>query len=212
MFAVNVTFVPAQIEVPVFALMLIVGVTMGLTVMTMLLLVSVVGTAQVAALVNSQVMTSPLLSELLTSVGELVPVGTPLIFQTKPGLPPPLVTLAVKVTVVPTQMEFPGLLLMEIVGVTVGVTVMEMLLLVTDKGDAHPELLCSSQVTISPGFRPVVVKVEELAPIGEPLTFQMNVGVVPPLVMEAVKVAGCPAQIVLLGVEMTMVGLVGTAH
>ena len=54
MLAVNVTLSPAQIVVPGLALMLMVGVVVGFTVITNELLVAVAGEAQLRLLVISQ--------------------------------------------------------------------------------------------------------------------------------------------------------------
>ena len=58
--ALKVTEVPAQITLPGFTDILMVGVTEGFTVIVMLLLVTVVGLAQDKLLVYTQVTTSPL--------------------------------------------------------------------------------------------------------------------------------------------------------
>ena len=59
--AVKVTEVPAQITFPGLAVIVMVGITEGVTVIVILLLVAVVGFAQVALLVTTQDITSPLL-------------------------------------------------------------------------------------------------------------------------------------------------------
>ena len=71
--AVNVTDVPAQMVLPGFAAIDTEGVSIGLTVIVMPLLVAVAGVAHVALLVNTHVTTSLLLRVVLEYVVLLVP-------------------------------------------------------------------------------------------------------------------------------------------
>lgn len=68
-----------------------------------------------------------------------------------------MVAVAVKVTFVPLHIVFP--LLDEIItdGVTIAFTVMVMLLLVADKGEAHDKLLVITQLIMSLFNRLVIV-------------------------------------------------------
>jgi hypothetical protein len=61
-----------------------------------------------------------------------------------------LVTLAIKVVLVPSQIVVPGFVLMLIVGVTTGFTVIVILLLVAVTGVAQLALLVITQLTTLP--------------------------------------------------------------
>lgn len=76
------TGVPAHITLPGLADILIVGVTDGFTVMVMLLLTNVAGTAHAALVVSVQVTTSVLASVLLVKVALLLPTTLPFTFHT----------------------------------------------------------------------------------------------------------------------------------
>jgi hypothetical protein len=75
------------------------------------------------------------------------------------GLGPPLVTVAVKVTAVPLHIVVPGLAVTTTVGVTLGLTVIVMVLLVAVVGVAHSALLVIVQVILSPLFSVALVNV-----------------------------------------------------
>jgi hypothetical protein len=75
--AVKVTLVPAQIEFPGFAEILIEGTTIGFTVIVMLFDVAVVVLTQGALLVNTQVTICPLVKVVVVNVELLVPAFTP---------------------------------------------------------------------------------------------------------------------------------------
>ena len=79
--AVNVTLVPAQMVVPVLALMDTAGTNTGLTVIVNALDVAVVGLAHVALLVSTQVTICPLVNAALVYVALLVPTLVPLSFH-----------------------------------------------------------------------------------------------------------------------------------
>lgn len=91
------------------------------------------------------------------------------------------------VTDVPVQIDEPAELAIEIVGVTSGDKLTGSALLIAELGEAHVELLTNSQVTMSPLFKLIIVKVELFVPTTDPFTFQVNVGFVPPFVALAVK-------------------------
>ena len=84
---------------------------------------------------------------------------------------PPFVGTAVNVTLVPAQMVFPVLALIETAGATIGLTVMVIAFDVTDAGLAQAALLVRTHVTICPFVKVVVVYVELLVPTFTPLTF-----------------------------------------
>ena len=78
MLALKVTLVPAQIVVPGLALMLIVGVTTGITVIAMALLTAVTGDGQARLLPMSQVTTCPFVRPVVVKVVVVMPVEVPL--------------------------------------------------------------------------------------------------------------------------------------
>jgi hypothetical protein len=76
--AVNVTEEPAQVGlVPVVNAIETAGTSTGFTVMVMPALVAVVGLAQVALEVSTQVTTWPVVKALVVNVVLLVPAGVP---------------------------------------------------------------------------------------------------------------------------------------
>ena len=77
----NVTFVPEQIVLPVLLLMETDGVTEAVTVIVIVLLLAVVGEAQVALLVKVQVTVFPLASVLSLKVALLLPALEPFTFH-----------------------------------------------------------------------------------------------------------------------------------
>ena len=79
--AVKVTLVPAQIVPVGLAAMDTDGVTFGVTVIVTALDVAVVGDAQVAFEVSTQVMISPLLSDAFVYVALFVPTLLPFSFH-----------------------------------------------------------------------------------------------------------------------------------
>ena len=79
--AVKVTLVPAQIVLPGFAVTDTEGTTTGFTTIVMLLEVAVVGLAQRALLVNTQVTICPLVSVVVVKVVLLVPTFPPFTFH-----------------------------------------------------------------------------------------------------------------------------------
>ena len=79
--AVNVTVVPEQIVLPVLLLMETDGVMEELTVIVIVLLLAVVGDAQVALLVKVQVTVFPLASVLSLNVALLLPALLPFTFH-----------------------------------------------------------------------------------------------------------------------------------
>lgn len=79
--AVKVTEVPAQIVVPGLVLMLTDGVSSGFTVIVTLLLVTLVGEAQLATLVKTHVTTAPLARVDDEYVAAFVPTFVPFTFH-----------------------------------------------------------------------------------------------------------------------------------
>ena len=135
--AVKVTEVPAQMVLPELLVILTNGLTGLLTVMEMALLEAVVGLAQLALLVSTQVTTSPLIKVPELKLGLLLPTLLPFTCHWYKGLAPPFVGVAVKITEVPEQTVFPGLAEMPTEGVTLAFTVMTIELLVAVAGLAQ---------------------------------------------------------------------------
>lgn len=79
--AVNVTEVPEQIVEPALLAIVTLVETVGFTVMVIPLLVAVLVVAQAREEVMTHVTTSPLVSELVLYVDELVPTFTPFTFH-----------------------------------------------------------------------------------------------------------------------------------
>ena len=79
--AVNITVVPEQMLLPVLALIETEGVTELLTVIVIVLLLAVVGEAQVALLVRVQVTVFPLERVLSLKVALLLPALLPFTFH-----------------------------------------------------------------------------------------------------------------------------------
>lgn len=169
------------------------------------MLVTESGVAQGALLTIVQVTTSPLASEALEYVEVLAPTVVAFTCHIYVGVGPPLVAVAVNVTLSPSHMVLPGLAATVTDVASSGLTVMVMLLLVTSGGTTHGALLVRSQVTTSPLFSVVVLKVEALVPAGKPFTYHWYDGVGPPFVIVAVKVTLSPAHIVLPGAAVIVI-------
>jgi hypothetical protein len=212
MLAVKVTLVPAQMMLSAsLELMVMVGVTKALTVLVIPVEVAVVGLAQVAFEVNTQVTTSLFARVVVVKVAAVAVLTLlPLIFHWYAGVVPPLVMLAVKVTLAPAQMVLSASLeLMVMVGVTKALTVLVMPVEVAVVGLAQVALEVNTQVTISLWASVVVVKVAAVAVLTLlPLILHWYAGVVPPLVMFAVKVTLVPAQM-LLSASLELMDMVG---
>lgn len=162
--AVNVTVLPLHIVVCV-ALILKDGVTSGFTVMVMLLDVAVVGDAQLALEVSTQVIISPLTKAVVVYPALVAPVMlAPFFFHWYAGALPPLVGVAVNVTLVTAHIVV-LLALMLTDGTIVGLTKTDTLLDVAVVGDAHATLLVSTQVNTSELSNVEVVYVALVAPL-----------------------------------------------
>jgi hypothetical protein len=101
--AVKVTLAPSHMVEPVLELIVIVGVTIGFTVIVIPVLITVAGYGQLTLLVSWQVITSPLLRELVVNE---VPPPTVVLFllHIYEGLAPPFtVDATLNVTEVPAQ-------------------------------------------------------------------------------------------------------------
>ena len=100
------------------------------------MLVAVVGAAQVALLVSTHVIASPFANVVEVNVALLVPVFTPFFFHWYEGVDPPLVGVAVNVTLVPAHMvEDDAAMLTD--GVRIGLTVIVMFELDAEVGDGQ---------------------------------------------------------------------------
>ena len=99
----------------------VVAVTVGIafTVMTELLLVAIVVDTQLALEVKTTLIVSFVNNDEVVNTVEFVPTLTPFFNHWYAGVVPPLVAVAVKVTLVPAQMVVPGLATTATLGVTV---------------------------------------------------------------------------------------------
>jgi hypothetical protein len=125
------------------------------------------------------------------------------------GVLPPLVGVAVKVTVVPAQIVV-LLADMFILGAINGLTEKERVLLPTFNGFAHAALLVKLQDTTAPELKLEVEKLALFVPTFRPFTCHWYTGFEPPLVVVAVNVTFVPEQMV-LG-EVLLILIVGTTE
>ena len=166
--AVNVTDVPAQIVVAVAPILTLTG-KLGLTVIVMLLLVAVVGAAQVALDIRTTVTTSPLARVAEVKVLLFIPAFTPFTFHWYDGVAPPFVGVAVKVTEVPEHIVLPGFAIILTEGTKTGFTVIVILLLVAGLPVAHGAALeVNITFTISPFASVAELKVALFVPAFTP--------------------------------------------
>jgi hypothetical protein len=145
--AVNVTLVPEQIVVAVLAMLTAVA-TGGFTVIVMPLLVAEVVVTQLSEEVSWQETTSPLFSVDEVYVALFVPTGEPFTNHWYAGVPP-LVGVAVKVTLVPAQIVVADAAI-ERAGVTGVVTDIVMTLLVAVLAVAQTALPVTTQPIVLP--------------------------------------------------------------
>jgi hypothetical protein len=144
--AVKFTVVPVQIVVADAEMLTLTGL-LGFTVITILFDVTGFSTVQVRSEVKLQVTISPWTRAALVYVVLLEPTLAPFSFHWYTGVAPPLVGVAVKVTLVPAQMVVAeAAMLTE--GVAFAVTVIVMALEVAGLPVAQPSLEVSTQVTI----------------------------------------------------------------
>lgn len=137
--AEKLTVAPAQMLFAE-AEMVTAGVTKGLTVMVMILLVVVAG--QMASEVTLTVTLSVFANAVDEKVEPVAPeTSVPLICHWKVGLAPALPTKVVKLTLAPLHIVFPGLVVIETVGVIIG-------LMVTEVEAAAEQPLASVTVTV----------------------------------------------------------------
>lgn len=167
--AVKVTLAPAHIVVAL-ALMLTLGVTLGVTVIVTELDVALVEVAHAALLVNTTLTISPLANVVVVKVALLVPWLLPFTFHWYAGVPPLLVAVAVKLTLVPAHIVVLGVDI-DTVGVTAAPTVMVTALDVAVVDDAQAALLVNTTVTTSPLLSVELANVALLVPWLLPFTF-----------------------------------------
>ncbi len=132
---------------------------------------------------------------MLVNTDELVPAADPFTVQAYVGMVPPFVGVAVNVAPEPAQIDVVDAVILTD-GVTLGVTVITILLLFAVVGDAHAAFDVIVKDTVAPFVNVVVLNTDEFVPAAAPFTFHAYVGVVPPFVGVAVNVAPEPAQIV----------------
>jgi hypothetical protein len=142
--------VPLQIVLPVFALIVMEGMTEGCTVTGTGLPVTVNGLTQTSLLVILQVTISPLFNKALIKEGLFIPVAIPLTFHKKEGVAPPLKGVAVKVIAVPEQISVPGTAETATDAASDALTFMMIALLEATAGTTQEELLVITQEIISP--------------------------------------------------------------
>lgn len=87
---------------------------------------------------------------VVVNVGELVPAGKPLTVHAYTGVAPPLVGVAVKVTLCPWQIAPAGFAATVTDGATTGLTVITIAVEVAEAGCAQPLLDVITTVTWSP--------------------------------------------------------------
>jgi hypothetical protein len=177
--ALKVTAVPAQIVVD-DAAMDAVGVTTGLTVITMLFELAI---PSLETHVAEETMRANTMSEafnvLVVKVALFVPCAMPLMYHSYVGVTPPFVGVAVNVTLVPAQMVVALAAIVKI-GVTFGVTVMAMLFEFAVAVVTHvPEEVKIAETT-SPVTKVLLEKFGLLLPTLDPFTCHCILGVFPP--------------------------------
>jgi hypothetical protein len=183
------------------------GATVPVTVIVIELLVAELVVLQVAILVSSHNITSLFDSEAFEYVDWLLPTALPFSFHWYEGLVPPLVMLAVKVTVPdPEQIELEVDVIFT-VGVTVGVTTTLLLLLVAVFALLQVALLVRIHVTTSLLVKLLLLYVELLLPTLLPFSFHWYAGLDPPWLMLAVKVTDVPEHTLVTLGAMLMLGV-----
>jgi hypothetical protein len=125
--------------------------------MVMVLEVAVVGLAQPSLDVNVTAITSPLFKALLLYVAELPPTFAPLTVHWYAGVVPPLVGLAVNVTLVPAHIAPDGFATIPTDGTNTEFICTVIVLEVADAGFAHGLIDVNTTETTSLFERPVLL-------------------------------------------------------
>jgi hypothetical protein len=167
--AVKVTLVPEQIVVAEAAILTLTG-RLGFTVMVTVLEVAGLPVAQVAFEVITQVTVLPFARAVLVYVELLVPTLEPLSFHWYTGVVPPLVGVAVKVTLVPEQIVVAEAAILTLAG-KFGFTVIVTVLEVAGLPVAQVALDVSTQVTTSLFTNEPLLYVALFEPTLLPFTF-----------------------------------------
>jgi hypothetical protein len=202
--AVNVTSVPAHTE-DAEAPTTTAGVTALLIVIVTAFEVAVATDAQAAFEVSTQVTTSLLAKVVDAYVVLLVPTLLPFTFHWYEGVAPPLVGVAVNVTLAPAHTDVADALMLT-EGATTGFTVMFSVFEVAAVGEAQAAFDVSTTLTALPLTSDEVVNVLLLVPaLVEPI-FHWYEGLEPPLAGVAVNVTEAPAQPVVVAVAMLTEG------
>jgi 6,7-dimethyl-8-ribityllumazine synthase len=163
--AVKVTLVPAQIAPAGTAAIATLGTAMGFTVMVMAFEVTGFGCGHTAFEVITTLMTSPLFRVAEVYVTPVAPgIFTPPRVHCQLGAAPPLVGVAVKVTLVPAQIAPAGTAAILTLGTAMGFTVIVMALLVTGFGCGQTAFEVITTLMTSPLFRVALVYVTPVAP------------------------------------------------
>lgn len=203
--AVNVTVVPAQTS-SLLAVMLTLTGRFGFTVIVISLLNAVAGHWRFE--VSRSLTMSPLASVVVVKVDVVIPVLVPFTSQSYDGLVPPFSILdAERVTVFPTQVGLADAIIV-MTGVSVGFTVIVILLLVDVTGQAASEV--TSRRIMLPLTRELLVYVGLFAPgIGVLFSVHWYIGFVPAFVTLDVNVTSVPEHIMFDGLaEMVTTGTV----
>lgn len=133
--------------------------------------VAVLVVKQVALDVNTTAIVFPFVNPALLKVLLFVPIGAPFNNHWYEGVVPPLVGVAVKVTLVPEQIAVPGDALTVTLGVTFGDTDIVAAFEVAGLPETQGKLEVITQVTISLLFKVDEVNVVLLVPTLLPFTF-----------------------------------------
>lgn len=144
---------------------------MVLTDIVVVLDVAVLVVKQVASDVNTTAIVFPFANPALLNVELFVPIGVPFNNHWYAGVVPPLVGVAVKVTLVPEQMVALGDALTVTLGVTFGDTVIVTVFEVAGLPETQGKLELITHVTTSLLFKEEEVNVVLLVPTLLPFTF-----------------------------------------
>ena len=167
--AVKVTLVPAQIVVALAATVTLTG-KLGFTFIVIPALVNGLPVAHVAFEVRTTVTTSPLVSVVLLNVLLFAPTLIVFTFHCYEGIVPPLVGVAVKVTLVPEQIVVALAATLTLTG-KLGLTIIVTPTLVAGLFVAHVALEVNTTVTTSLLISVVVLNVLLFAPALIAFTF-----------------------------------------
>jgi hypothetical protein len=197
--AVNVTLVPAQIGEGTLGAIDTLTDEMLFTVIVMALLVDVAVEGHTALLVITTLTAFPFVNAVVENVALFVPTAVAPIYHWYEGVVPPLVGVAVNVTLVLAQIGEGTSAFIETLTDEMLFTVIVMVLLVEVAVEGHTALLVITTLTTSPLANALVENVALFVPTVVAPIYHWYEGVVPPFVGVAVNVTLSPAQIVVDG-------------